>query len=53
MTGTLSIANSAISGNTGGWWTNVSTGSIANAGTAVGVNARSVTLTTSTVQGVP
>lgn len=53
MTGTLSIANSSISGNTGGWWTNVSTGSIANAGTAVGVNAKSITLTTSTVQGVP
>jgi hypothetical protein len=53
MTGTLSIANSAISGNTGGWWTNVATGSITNVGTAIGVNAKSIMLTTSSVQGVP
>lgn len=51
--GTLSIIDSTITGNSGGHWTNVSTGSVTNAGTAVGTNAKSITITNSTVQGVP
>ncbi|HEX9101154.1 MAG TPA: hypothetical protein VF997_03065, partial [Polyangia bacterium] len=51
--GTLSIADSTVSGNTGGHWTNVSTGSVTNAGSAVGTNAKSITITNSTVQGIP
>jgi len=50
--GTLSIVDSTVTGNTGGHWTNVKTGSVTNAGTAVGTNAKSITITNSTVQGV-
>jgi len=53
MMGTLTITDTTMTGNTGGHWTNVSTGSVTNAGTAVGTNARSITITNSTVQGVP
>ncbi len=53
MTGVLSIIDSTIQGNTGGHWTNVTTGSVTNAGTAVGTNAKSITITNSSVQGVP
>jgi hypothetical protein len=38
MGGTLSIADTTMTGNTGGHWTVVSTGSVTNAGTAVGTN---------------
>ncbi len=51
MKGTLSITDSTITGNTGGHWTNVSSGSVVDAGTAVGVNAQSITVTASTIQG--
>ena len=51
FTGT--ITDTTMTGNTGGHWTNVSTGSVTDAGTAVGTNARSITITNSTVQGVP
>jgi hypothetical protein len=51
--GTLSIIDSTIVGNTGGHWTNVSTGSVTNAGTAIGTNAKSITIVNSTVQGYP
>jgi len=51
--GVLSIGDSTITGNTGGHWTNVDTGSVSDAGTAVGTNARSITITNSTIQGVP
>lgn len=51
--GTLTITDSTISGNTGGHWTNVQTGSVTNAGDAVGTNAKSITITNSSVQGVP
>jgi hypothetical protein len=51
--GTLSIIDSTVTGNSGGHWTNVSTGSVTNAGTAVGTNAKSITITNSTIQGVP
>jgi hypothetical protein len=51
--GTLAITDSTITGNTGGHWTNVSTGSVTDAGSAVGTNAKSITISNSTVQGVP
>jgi len=51
--GTLSFVDTTITGNTGRYWTQAQTGSITNAGTAVGTNCRSVTITNSTVQGVP
>jgi hypothetical protein len=53
MAGTLTITDTTMTGNTGGSWTNVSTGSVTNVGTAVGVNAKSITVTNSTIQGVP
>jgi len=53
MMGTLTITDTTMSGNTGGHWTQVSSGSVTNAGTAVGVNAKSITITSSTLQGVP
>jgi hypothetical protein len=53
MAGTLSIVDTTMTGNTGGYWTNVSTGSVTNVGTAVGVNAHSITVTNSTLQGYP
>jgi len=51
--GTLSITDTTMTGNTGRYWTQVSTGSVTNAGTAVGTNARSITIANSTIQGVP
>jgi hypothetical protein len=51
--GTLTIADTTMTGNTGGHWTQVSTGSTNNAGTAVGTNCKSLTITNSTIQGVP
>lgn len=53
MMGTLTIADTTMTGNTGGSWTQVSTGSVKNVGTAVGVNAKSITVTNSTLQGYP
>ncbi len=53
FSGTLTIADSTISGNSGGHWTSVKSGNVTNAGTAVGTNAKSITITSSTVQGVP
>jgi hypothetical protein len=50
MMGTLTITDTTMKGNTGGHWTNVSTGSVTNAGTAVGVNAKSITVTNSMLQ---
>jgi hypothetical protein len=50
--GTLTITDSTITGNTGGSWTSVMQGSVTDAGTAVGVNAKSITISNSTVQGV-
>jgi hypothetical protein len=52
MNGTLTIVDTTMTGNTGGSWTNVSTGSVTNAGTAVGVNAKSITIVNSTLQGL-
>jgi len=53
MNGVLEIIDTTMTGNTGGHWTNVSTGSLTDAGTAVGVNAKSITITNSMLQGVP
>jgi hypothetical protein len=53
MMGTLTITDTTMTGNTGGSWTHVSTGSVTNAGTAVGTNDKSITVTNSTLQGYP
>lgn len=50
MQGTLSIADTTMTGNTGGHWTNVSTGSVKSAGSAVGTNCKSITVQDSTLQ---
>ncbi len=50
MGGTLTITDTTMTGNTGGHWTQVSTGSVTDAGTAVGTNAKSITITNSTLQ---
>jgi hypothetical protein len=50
--GTLSIVDTKMQGNTGGHWTSVKSGSVTNAGTAIGVNAKSITITNSMLQGV-
>jgi hypothetical protein len=53
MMGTLTIVDTTMMGNTGGSWTNVTTGSIKNVGTAIGVNALSITVKNSMLQGYP
>jgi predicted outer membrane repeat protein len=50
-TGTLTIADTTMTGNTGGHWTQLQSGT-ANAGNAVGTNCKSVTITNSTIQGL-
>ena len=50
MGGTLAIADTTMTGNTGGSWTNVSMGSVTDVGTAVGTNAKSLTVSNSTLQ---
>jgi hypothetical protein len=50
MMGVLTITDTTMTGNTGGHWTNVSAGSVTNVGTAIGVNAKSITVTNSTLQ---
>jgi len=50
MMGVLTITDTTMTGNTGGHWTKVSTGSVTNVGTAIGVNAKSITVTSSTLQ---
>jgi hypothetical protein len=52
MAGTLSIIDTKMAGNTGGHWTSVTSGSVTNVGTAIGVNAKSITLSGSMIQGV-
>jgi len=51
FTGTMTVADSIITGNTGGSWTQVREGSVTNLGTAFGVNAKSATVQSSTLQG--
>jgi hypothetical protein len=51
--GTLTIADTTMTGNTGGHWTQAKSGTMTNAGTAVGTNCKSLTIVNSTLQGVP
>jgi len=50
--GTLTITDTTMTGNTGGHWTSVKSGSTMDAGTAVGTNNKSTTITNSTLQGL-
>jgi len=50
--GILTIADTTMTGNTGGHWTQVKSGGVTNAGTAVGTNCKSITITNSNIQGV-
>jgi hypothetical protein len=50
--GVLTIRDTMMTGNTGGYWTVVQSGSVSSAGTAVGTNCQSITLSNSTLQGV-
>ncbi len=50
FTGTITVQDSIITGNTGGHWTQVNSGP--DLGTAFGVNAKSSTIVNSTLQGV-
>lgn len=50
--GTLTITDTTMSGNTGGYWTVASTGTTKNAGTAVGTNCKSLTIVNSKLQGL-
>jgi hypothetical protein len=52
MLGILSITDTTMTGNTGGHWTDVSSGSVTDVGTAIGVNAKSITVKNSTLQGI-
>jgi hypothetical protein len=53
MEGSLVIADTTMTGNTGGHWTKVATGTVTNAGTAVGTNCKTITVQNSTLQGYP
>ncbi|OIR09738.1 hypothetical protein GALL_81430 [mine drainage metagenome] len=53
MQGTLSIIDTEMTGNTGGYWTVVSTGTTRDAGTAVGTNCKTLSIRDSTLQGLP
>jgi hypothetical protein len=50
--GALTIQDSVMTGNTGGHWTSVASGNTKNAGSAVGTNTKSLTITNSTLQGL-
>ena len=50
MMGVLTLTDTTMTGNTGGSWTLVSTGSVTDVGSAIGVNAESITVTNSTLQ---
>ena len=53
MGGTLTIRDTTMAGNTGGHWTNVATGTTKDAGSAVGTNTKSLSISGSTLQGLP
>jgi hypothetical protein len=53
FTGTMTVLDSTITGNTGGFWTTVKEGSTTDLGSAFGVNARSARIESSTLQGLP
>jgi hypothetical protein len=48
--GILTITDTTMTGNTGGSWTSVKQGSVTDVGSAIGVNALSITVTNSTLQ---
>jgi predicted outer membrane repeat protein len=48
--GILTIADTTMTGNTGRSWTQVKQGSVTDVGSAIGVNALSITVTNSTLQ---
>jgi predicted outer membrane repeat protein len=48
--GILTIADTTMTGNTGGSWTQVKQGSVTDVGSAIGVNALSITVTNSMLQ---
>jgi hypothetical protein len=50
--GILSLIDTTMTGNTGGSWTQVKSGSVTNVGTAIGTNAKSITAQNSTLQGM-
>jgi hypothetical protein len=50
--GTMTIKDCVITGNSGGSWTQVQSGSVTDVGSAFGVNAKSITVSNSTLQGV-
>jgi hypothetical protein len=50
--GTLTIKDTTMTGNTGRYWTSVQSGSMTEAGTAVGTNCKSLSISNSTVQGL-
>jgi hypothetical protein len=52
LSGTLSITDTTITGNTGGYWTMDVSGKVSSVGTAIGVNAKSITVKNSTLQGM-
>ncbi len=51
--GDLTIIDTTMQGNTGGSWTQVATGTVDDAGSAVGTNAHSITIVDSNLQGLP
>jgi hypothetical protein len=48
--GVLSLIDTTMTGNTGGSWTVVKSGSVTNVGSAIGVNAKSITVQNSNLQ---
>jgi hypothetical protein len=50
FSGTITVRDSVVSGNTGGSWTQVKQGSVTDLGSAFGVNALSATVQGSTLQ---
>ncbi|HMF40735.1 MAG TPA: hypothetical protein VKQ32_08570, partial [Polyangia bacterium] len=50
--GTLTITDTTMTGNTGGYWTQSQADPNASAGKAVGTNCKSLTITNSTLQGL-
>ena len=50
MLGVLTITDTTMTGNTGGSWTNDASGKVASVGSAIGVNAKSITVSNSTLQ---
>ena len=48
--GTITIQDTTITGNTGGHWTQLQQGSVTDLGTAFGINALSATVSNSTLQ---